>query len=97
MSSFLLTLFISMLLMLVFFSLFGFVAGKESVAAMRPFLRILFATILLMLAAFSLFGFLASFEPSDDAIVFRVGYAIIGISSLAGVANLTRKLIRRNG
>ena len=60
---------------------------------MRPFLLLLFAAMLLMLAAFSLFGFLASFEPTDNALVFRIGYAIIGISSVAGVAGLARSAI----
>ena len=61
---------------------------------MRPFLLLLFAAMLLMLAAFSLFGFLASFEPTDNAFVFRIGYAIIGISSVTGVASLAKSATR---
>ena len=64
---------------------------------MRALLFLLFAAMLLIMASFCLFGFLASFEPTDHALVFRIGYAIIGIISLAGVAHLTRKLIRRDG
>ena len=63
---------------------------------MRAFLLLLFAAILLMLAAFCLFGFLARVEPPDNALVFRIGYAIIGISSAIGVGRLTHKLLRQN-
>ena len=61
---------------------------------MRLFLLLLFAAMLLMLAAFCLFGFLASFEPTDNALVFRIAYAIIGVSSLTGFAGVARKAIR---
>ena len=61
---------------------------------MRAFLLLLFAAMLLMMAAFCCFGFLASFEPTDNALVFRIAYAIIGIISLAGFAGLARKAMR---
>ena len=63
---------------------------------MRLFLLLLFAAMLLMMATFCLFGFLASFEPTDNALVFRIGYAIIGTSSVIGVSHVTRKLVRRD-
>lgn len=43
-----------------------------------------FAVIaLLLLFLFCLFGFLASFEPTDNAIYFRIGYGTVGLMSLA--------------
>jgi hypothetical protein len=54
------------------------------------------AAVLLMLAAFCVFGFLASFEPTDNALVFRIGYAIIGIGSLAGAGVLVRSASHRD-
>jgi hypothetical protein len=50
--------------------------------------------MLLMLAAFCLFGFLASFEPTDNAIVFRIGYAVIGVSCLVGSGGLIVSVVR---
>ena len=61
---------------------------------MRLFLLLLFAVMLLMLAAFCLFGFLASFEPTDKAIVFRIGYAVIGVSCLVGSGGLIVSVVR---
>ena len=50
--------------------------------------------MLLMLAAFCLFGFLASFEPTDNAMVFRIGYAVMGVSCLAGSGGLIVSVAR---
>ncbi|MCP3691157.1 MAG: hypothetical protein GY917_03085 [Planctomycetaceae bacterium] len=61
---------------------------------MRSFLLLLFVAMLLMLAAFCLFGFLASFEPTDNAMVFRIGYAVMGISCLAGSGGLIVSVVR---
>ena len=44
--------------------------------------------LLLAVAAFCVFGFLATFEPTDNAIVFRVGYTVIGIGCLVGAGFL---------
>ena len=61
---------------------------------MRSFLLLLFVAMLLMLAAFCLFGFLASFEPTDNAMVFRIGYAVMGVSCLAGSGGLIVSVAR---
>ena len=63
---------------------------------MRSLVYFMFAAVLLMLAAFCVFGFLASFEPTDNALVFRIGYAIIGIGCLVGAAVLVRSASRRD-
>lgn len=52
---------------------------------MKLFVAILASLLLLAVAAFCVFGFLATFEPTDNALVFRVGYTVIGIGSIAGV------------
>ena len=50
--------------------------------------------LLLILAAFSFFGFLASFEPTDNAMVFRIGYAVMGVSCLASSGGLIVSVVR---
>jgi len=35
---------------------------------------------------FCIFGFMATFEPSSDAIAFRIRYAVVGVACLAGMA-----------
>jgi hypothetical protein len=47
-----------------------------------------------MIASFCAFGFLASFEPTDNAMVFRIGYAVMGISCLAGSGGLIVSVVR---
>ena len=61
---------------------------------MRSFPLLLVVAMLLMLAAFCLFGFLASFEPTDNAIVSRIGYAVIGVSCLVGSGGLIVSVVR---
>lgn len=46
---------------------------------MRP----IFAVILLLVAAFCVFGFIASGEPGPNHMLFRIGYPLVGILSLA--------------
>ena len=48
--------------------------------------RAILAIILLGLAAFSVFGFLAAGEPGNEPVrlVWRIGYAALGLASLAG-------------
>jgi hypothetical protein len=50
--------------------------------------RVLAGVLLLFPAAFCTFGFLASFEPSPHAMLFRIGYAVVGAGLLAGAVNL---------
>ncbi len=61
---------------------------------MVPAFRCLLALVSLMIASFCAFGFLASFEPTDNAMVFRIGYAVMGISCLAGSGGLIVSVVR---
>jgi len=67
-------------------------ADKDS-SIMKPVFRCLLAVVMLMLAGFCVFGFLASFEPTDNAMVFRIGYAVMGVSCLAGSGGLIVSVI----
>ncbi len=54
---------------------------------MKLFMAIAGALLLLTVAAFCLFGFLATFEPTNaprSFLVFRIGYAVVGVGSVAG-------------
>lgn len=58
---------------------------------MRLSVAIFGSLLLLAVAAFCLFGLLATFEPTDKTtqfMAFRVGYAVVGMGSLIGVAFL---------
>ena len=57
---------------------------------MRKLICSVFATILLMLEAFCIFGFIASFEPVENAMMYRVGYAMIGVACFPTVVLLIR-------
>lgn len=56
--------------------------------------RILFAIPLIAFAAYCGFGFLHSFEPGPDALAFKVGFAILGLTSLVGGGALLRPVAR---
>ena len=61
---------------------------------MKLLVAILGSLILLAVAAFCAFGFMATFEPTDRAtefLVFRIGYAVVGIGCLVGVVLLIVK------
>ena len=62
---------------------------------MKLFVAILGSLLLLVVAAFCGFGFLATFEPTDNALVFRVGYTVIGMGCLVGVGFLIMNAIRK--
>lgn len=51
---------------------------------MKRILQVIFALAHFAVAAFCAFGFLASFEPVENAMVWRVGYTIAFIAALAG-------------
>jgi hypothetical protein len=51
--------------------------------------------LLLSLAAFSVFGFLATFEPTSNALAFRIGYAVVFVGCLTGAGLLIRSAMRR--
>jgi hypothetical protein len=47
----------------------------------------IFSIVCMAVAAFCVFGFMATFEPGvAGALAFRIGYAVLGIVSLAGFA-----------
>ncbi|MBG80155.1 MAG: hypothetical protein CMJ39_05525 [Phycisphaerae bacterium] len=46
-------------------------------SAMAPFAKALLALLLGLMALFCIYGFLASFEPSENALAFKIGYAVI--------------------
>ncbi len=52
------------------------------------------AQMLLVVVVFCGFGFLATFEPTDNALAFRVGYVVIGIGCLAAAILLTANAVR---
>ncbi len=62
---------------------------------MKRVAPILCTVLLLSLAAFCVFGFLATFEPTDHAVAFRIGYALIGLSCLTGSALQIATALRR--
>ena len=62
---------------------------------MKLFAAILASLLILAIAAFCGFGFLATFEPTDNALVFRVGYTVIGMGCLIGVSFLIMNAVRK--
>jgi len=55
---------------------------------MKLLIAIFGSLLLLAVAAFCVFGFLATFEPTSDAIAFKIGYTVIGLGCLVGVGFL---------
>jgi len=51
--------------------------------------------LLLAVAAFCVFGFLATFEPTSNAMVFRIVYTVIGLGCLVGVGFLVANAVRK--
>lgn len=49
-------------------------------------------------SAFCLFGFLATFEPTTNTtqfVMFRIGYAVIGVGRLVGIGFVLAKALRK--
>lgn len=63
---------------------------------MKRLVAILGSPLLLAIAAFSVFGFMATFEPTDNALAFRVGYTVIGLGCLVGAAFLIGSVFRKS-
>lgn len=63
-------------------------------ATMKILLAMIGSVLLLAVAAFCAFGFLATFEPGDF-MVFRVGYAVVGLGCVAGAIAIIAKAILR--
>lgn len=66
--------------------LFVWLIGPRAVA------RVIAAVLLLLILLFCIYGFMATFEPLDRSVqlTFRVVYAVLGTSCLAGVVWLLR-------
>lgn len=62
---------------------------------MKLFVAILGSLLLLSVAAFCVFGFLATFEPTSNAMAFRIGYTVIGLGCLVGVGFLVANALRK--
>ena len=65
---------------------------------MRIIIAIATSLILLPIAAFCVFGFMATFEPTRTPgvfLVFRFGYAVIGLGCLAGDVVLIGRCVRK--
>ena len=62
---------------------------------MKLFVVILGSLLLLADTAFCAFGFLATFEPTDNALVFRIGYTVFGIGCMIGVGFLITQALRK--
>jgi hypothetical protein len=65
---------------------------------MRLFVAILGSLFLLAITGFCVFGFLGTFEPTDrtaEFLAFRIGYAVIGLGCLIGIAVLLLKAVTK--
>ena len=69
--------------------------GQAKEDEMKLFVAILGSLLLLAVAAFCGFGFLATFEPTNNALAFRIGYAVIGFGCLVGVGFSTANSLRK--
>ena len=55
---------------------------------MKIIVAIIGSLLLFAVAAFCVFGFLATFEPTSNAMAFRIGYSVIGVGCLVGIGFL---------
>jgi len=62
---------------------------------MKLFVAIVGLLVLLTVAAFCVFGFMATFEPTSNAIAFRIGYTLIGLGCLIGIGFLIAYSLRK--
>ena len=67
------------------------------IGSMKLIVAIFGSLLLLTVAAFCGFGFLATFEPTSNAMAFRVGYIVIGLGCLVGVGLLVRSALQNQG
>jgi len=49
---------------------------------LKRILRLLYAVVLLGVAGFAGFGFLATFEPNENTLPWRIGYAAVGVGAI---------------
>jgi hypothetical protein len=62
---------------------------------MKIIVAILGSLLLLAVAAFCVFGFLATFEPTDNALAFRLGYTVIGLGCMIGIGFFIVNAVRK--
>jgi len=62
---------------------------------MKLLMAILGSLVLLAVAACCVFGFLATFEPTSNAMAFRIGYTVIGFGCLVGAGLLLANALRK--
>ena len=62
---------------------------------MRIIVAIFGPLLLLAIAAFCVFGFMATFEPTDNALAFRIGYTVVGLGCLIGVGFLVANVVKK--
>lgn len=61
---------------------------------MKPLVAIFGSLLLLAVSAYCSFGFMATFEPTDNALAFRMGYTVIGLGCLVGAGLLLGNAFR---
>ena len=61
---------------------------------MKILVAILGSLLLLAIAAFCAFGFMATFEPTANALAFRIGYTVVGLGCLVGIVLLILNVMR---
>lgn len=62
---------------------------------MKLLVAILGSLVLLAVASFCVFGFLATFEPTSNALAFRIGYTVVGLGCLIGAGFLIANSVRK--
>lgn len=62
---------------------------------MKLLIAVFGSLLLLAIAAFCIFGFMATFEPTDNALAFRIGYAVVGVGCLVGIGFVFGKALRK--
>ena len=78
------------LLLVCFVALFvaGLLSTRSRFSDSRASMNYILAFVLMCFAAFCAFGFLASFEPVEDAMVWRTSYGLLCVGSMFGALRL---------
>lgn len=63
---------------------------------MRKIICTVFMMILSLITCFCVFGFMATFEPVEHALMFRVGYAAMGVASFSGAVFMLNIVYRKS-
>jgi hypothetical protein len=62
---------------------------------MRKIICGVFAAIFVMLETFCIFGFLTTFEPVENAWIYRIGYVVVGVACFPAAVLIIRFGFRR--